>query len=114
VGKVATRHSLYIGEAARLVCPATVEGISFALESGRIAAQTIDRSLDPDRGLSGAAQQRYRAEIGARMLPFFFVGEGFYRVMRSPRARAGFAKLIDPRTAAGRLASLIGAESTAS
>ena len=113
VGKVSTARSLYIGEAARLVCPATVEGISFALESGRIAAHAIARSLDPDRGLSRAAQQRYRVELGAKMLPVFLAGEGFYRIMRSPRARAGVVRVIDPRTAAASLASLIGANSSA-
>ena len=113
VGKVSTAHSLYVGEAARLVCPATVEGISYGLESGRIAAHTIARSLDPDRGLSRAAQQRYRVELGAKMLPVFLAGEGFYRVMRSARARAGVVRVIDPRKAAAGLASLIGADSTA-
>ena len=34
-------HCMFVGEAARLVCPGTVEGIGFALLSGRIAAGLI-------------------------------------------------------------------------
>jgi flavin-dependent dehydrogenase len=114
VGKVASGRQLFVGEAARLVCPATVEGISFALESGRIAAQTIDRSLDPDRGLSRAAQQRYRLELAARMLPTFLAGQGFYRVMRSDLARSALTRILDPRTVASRLSHFVGASSSAS
>ncbi len=114
VGKVASARQLFIGEAARLVCPATVEGISFALESGRIAAHTIDRAFDPDRGLSRAAQQRYRLELGARMLPTFLAGQGFYRIMRSDRARSALTRIIDPRVVASGLTHFVGASSTAS
>jgi flavin-dependent dehydrogenase len=114
VGKVASTRQMFIGEAARLVCPATVEGISFALESGRIAAQTIDRSLDPDHGLSRAAQHRYRLELGARMLPTFLAAQGFYKIMRSDRARSALTRFIDPRTVASRLSHFVGASSSAS
>jgi flavin-dependent dehydrogenase len=114
VGKVASARQLFVGEAARLVCPATVEGISFALESGRIAAQTIDRSLDPERGLSRAAQHRYRLELGARMLPTFLAGEGFFRIMRSNRARSVLTRIIDPRMVASGLTHFVGASSAAS
>jgi flavin-dependent dehydrogenase len=113
VGKVASKRQIFVGEAARLVCPATVEGISFALESGRIAAQTIDRSLDPDRGLSRAAQHRYRLELGARMLPTFIAGESFYRIMRSHRARATLMRIADPRMLASGLSHFVGARSSA-
>jgi flavin-dependent dehydrogenase len=113
VGKVASSRQIFVGEAARLVCPATVEGISFALESGRIAAQTIDRSLDPDRGLSRAAQHRYRLELGTRMLPTFIAGESFYRIMRSHRARSTLMRIVDPRMLASGLSHFVGASSSA-
>lgn len=113
VGKVASSRQIFVGEAARLVCPATVEGISFALESGRIAAQTIERSLDPDRGLSRAAQHRYRLELGARMLPTFIAGESFYRIMRSHRARSTLMRIVDPRMLASGLSHFVGASSSA-
>lgn len=40
---------LRVGDAAGMVSPFTGEGISYALESGRLAAEVIDRNLKPGR-----------------------------------------------------------------
>ena len=45
-------------------------------------------AISAGSGLSRAAQHRYRLELGARMLPTFLAGQGFYRIMRSDRARS--------------------------
>ena len=113
VGKISTPRSLYVGEAAHLVCPATVEGISFALESGRIAAQTIERAFDLEHGFSAATRHRYRIEVGARMLPTFVAGQGFYRIMRSERARSMITRFVDPGKLAAKLSHVVGANANA-
>lgn len=113
IGKIVTSRSIFVGEAARLVCSGTVEGISFALESGRIAARTIARSFDVRHGFSGTAQQRYRVEVGTQMLPKFLAGEAFYRVMRSPTLRGRLSKLVAPRHVASGLAHFVGEQSKA-
>lgn len=73
--------------------PGTVEGISFALESGITAAEFIDRNFDARRGLSPLACAGYRARTAANVLGKFWVGEGLARAARSPRAR-GFGQWI--------------------
>jgi geranylgeranyl reductase family protein len=87
VGEVGESHAIMVGEAARLVSPGTVEGISFALESGTIAATMLDRSFDRRRGLSSVALAAYRARLAARMLPKFWAGEAFVRASQRPGVR---------------------------
>lgn len=87
IGTVAERRTMWVGEAARLVSPGTVEGISFALESGVRAAQFIDRHLDARLGLSPLACAGYRAHTAAKVLPRFWAGEAIAHGARSPRAR---------------------------
>lgn len=108
VGDIAESHCLWIGEAARLVCPATVEGIAFALESGALAARLVHRHFQPRSGLSMPAQSLYRAKIGMRMMPKFWFAEGFVRVMRSEKARQVARRLIDPQRFANRASALVG------
>ena len=108
IGPVAQPRTLFIGEAARLVCPATVEGISFALHSGRIAAETIGRSFDPKRGLGTVARQRYRASLSLRMLPTFLAGRALQRVLRSPKTCARISAVADPQRLASALARFVG------
>jgi flavin-dependent dehydrogenase len=87
VGPIAERRAAWVGEAARLVSPGSVEGISFALESGITAAEFIDGHFDLRRGLSPLACAGYRARTAANVLAKFWVGEGVARAARSPRAR---------------------------
>jgi flavin-dependent dehydrogenase len=88
VGKVAESRALWVGEAARLVSPGTVEGISFALESGITAAHFIAEHFDPHTGLSPLACAGYRARTAANVLPRFWAGAAAVRAARSPRARS--------------------------
>lgn len=108
VGKIIAPRSIFVGEAARLVCPGTVEGISFALQSGCIAARTIERSFDADRGFSTAGRYFYRFELTRQMLPEFLAGEALYRVMRSPSLRGRISQLVPPRHLAKGLAHFVG------
>jgi flavin-dependent dehydrogenase len=109
VGEIAEAHALWIGEAARLVSPATVEGIAFAMESGTIAADLIGRYFPSDgRGFKPWHLGMYRAKIGAAMLPKFWAAEGFARLMRSDRALDWTTRLLNPQWLAARAASVAG------
>lgn len=100
-------HAMWIGEAARFVSPGTVEGISFAMLSGILAADVIDRHLDAEQGLSRVGRGLYRTRVAARMLPKFWAGEAFVRLMRSPRARKWSTKL-NPQWLASKASTLVG------
>ena len=51
---------------------------------------------------------RYRGSIGMRMLPKFWAGEAFTRLMRSPTARGLATRLACPRWLSERAAALVG------
>ncbi|MCA9659814.1 MAG: NAD(P)/FAD-dependent oxidoreductase [Myxococcales bacterium] len=87
VGTIAESRALWVGESARLVSPGTVEGISFALESGIGAATHIGNHFGLQRGFSPLAVRGYQAITSARVLPKFWVAEGFVRTIASPLAR---------------------------
>jgi geranylgeranyl reductase family protein len=87
IGPVAESRAVWVGEAARLVSPGTVEGIGFALESGSIAAEVVARHFSHERGLPGLASAAYRARLAARMLPKFWAGEAFARGVKVPQLR---------------------------
>lgn len=108
VGSIAESHALWCGEAARLVSPATVEGISFAMESGMVAGKAAARSFDPARGFTPLQQARYRGSLSMRMMPKFWAGEGFVRLMRSERARAFTTRWLNPQKLSERAATLVG------
>lgn len=112
VAEIAEPRLVFIGEAARLVCPATVEGISYALESGVIAAETIARHFDVERGLSRAGRAIYRARVSANMLPKFWLGEGMVRLMQSERALRWSRRLVDPQRMASAASTLLGERPT--
>jgi menaquinone-9 beta-reductase len=99
IGPIAERRTVWAGEAARLVSPGTVEGISFALESGITAAEFIDRHFDLRRGLSPLACAGYRAQTAANVLAKFWIGEGLARAARSPRARVLGERIVRGRAA---------------
>jgi len=108
VGEVAESHAMWCGEAARLVSPATVEGISFAMESGIVAARTASRAFRPELGLSRIQRAHYRAGLATRMLPKFWAGEAFVRLMRSPQARGFATRVLNPQWLSERAATLVG------
>jgi menaquinone-9 beta-reductase len=108
VGEIAESRAMWIGEAARLVSPGTVEGISFAMESGIVAADVIASHFDRDHGFSRVHRTAYRARMIARMLPKFWAGEAFVRLMRSDRARELSARLLDPQWFASKASGLVG------
>ncbi|MEX1367745.1 MAG: NAD(P)/FAD-dependent oxidoreductase [Nannocystaceae bacterium] len=111
MGTIAESHALWCGEAARLVSPATVEGISFAMESGIVAAKTAARSFERGPGLSPLSQARYRGSLSMRMLPKFWAGEGFVKLMRSERARTWTTRVFNPQKLSERAATLVGESS---
>lgn len=86
IGDVAESRALWIGEAAGLVSPGTVEGISFALQSGILAAELL-HDKTPGKALTWFEQQSYRGGLMARMIPKFLAAEAFVRVMRSETGR---------------------------
>lgn len=94
IGPVAERRALWVGEAARLVSPGTVEGIGFALESGITAAACIDRHFTAPHGLSALACAGYRAQTAANVLAKFWAGEALARGARSARARGWAERLV--------------------
>jgi flavin-dependent dehydrogenase len=97
LGRMATPYTISVGEAARLVMPGTVEGIGFALESGVHAARFIADHFDATSGFSRLSQERYRLGAAARVLPKFWAGEAFVRMMRSRRAVDALGKIMNER-----------------
>ena len=112
IGPIAFRREIFVGEAARLVCPATVEGISFAMQSGRLAAEAIAHSFTPDDGLSIVGQKRYQLDVATRILPTFLAGETLYQVMRRPKLVASIARMVDPERTGRLLSKLTGERPT--
>lgn len=110
IGDIAEGRAMWIGEAARLVSPGSVEGISFAMESGVIAADVVAKHFERGHGLTLPQRAFYRARIVARMLPKFWAGEAFARLMRSDRARELSAKMLDPQWFASKASRLVGSE----
>lgn len=94
VGPIAESHAVWVGEAARMVCPGTVEGIGFALETGIVAADVVGRAFTPARGLSALAIAGYRARLAASVLPKFVGGEAFVRAIQVPRLRNFAEQLV--------------------
>jgi len=94
VGPIAESHAVWVGEAARMVSPGTVEGIGFALETGITAAGVIGRAFTPERGLSPLAIAGYRARLAASMLPKFVAGEAIARAVQVPQLRVFADQLV--------------------
>ncbi len=97
-------NAMWVGEAARLVSPGTVEGIGFALLSGRIAGRLCAKHFDTRRGFRPRHATLYRSQLATRMLPKFLAGEAFVKLMRSRGTVDVLSKMFNPQRMA-RLAS---------
>jgi flavin-dependent dehydrogenase len=97
VGPIAESRALWIGEAARLVMPGTLEGIGFALQNGVAAAEFVSRELSAKGGLSTSARARYRMSTARSVLPKFWAGAAFAQAMRSRNVRGAVARLMNDR-----------------
>jgi flavin-dependent dehydrogenase len=94
-----TDRVLFVGDAAGLVNPVTGEGISSAILSGRIAAESVSESL----GSGGGAASRYARRILSEVVPMtdgskrkgniaYSLGPAFLRfAARTPLVRAAIA-----------------------
>ncbi len=70
-------RTLLLGDAAGLADPVTAEGISFAIQSGRLAAKALLRSGFDE----SAALEAYHAELGREILPELRAGRGLARLL---------------------------------
>jgi geranylgeranyl reductase family protein len=76
------RGVVFVGDAAGLVNPFNGEGIDYAMESGRLAAETALAVLESgDRTRLGA----YRAAVERRFGSYYAVGRLFVRLIGDPR-----------------------------
>lgn len=100
IGPVAEPRAMWVGEAARLVSPGTVEGIAFALESGIVAAGVITHGFGLADGLSTLSCAEYRTRLAASMLPKFWAGEALARGVQIPRLRQLIEKIAEGPAAA--------------
>lgn len=82
---VAGANYLLVGDTAATINPFNGEGISYALETGRLAATLIAeaRRTDSDRPLA-----RYPALLGGRYGTYYAIGRRFVRLISDPRIMA--------------------------
>lgn len=74
---------LVIGDAGGAINPFNGEGIAYAYESGRLAAEALDEALRHDDGL---ALQGYERRIQAAWGRYFKVARAFVRIIGNPEA----------------------------
>ena len=74
---------LVIGDAGGAINPFNGEGIAYAYESGRLAAEALDDALRNDDGL---ALQGYERRIQAEWGRYFKVARAFVRIIGNPEA----------------------------
>ena len=72
---------LVIGDAGGAINPFNGEGIAYAYETGRIAADVLDRALASGDGL---ALRGYEDELAARYALYFKVARAFVRAIGNP------------------------------
>lgn len=85
ISPVAGRNVLLVGDAAATINPFNGEGISYALETGRLAAGLV---ADAHRGGGEAALARYPALLGERYGIYYALGRRFVRLISDPRIMA--------------------------
>jgi geranylgeranyl reductase family protein len=104
-GQVGTHRTLLAGDAAGLVDPFTGEGIRFALQSGRIAAEAILRGR-PERYTAIVEREiGLNHRLGAALTaPFYGMPRpSFELALRNPQLSRSLASMVDGRIGYGRL-----------
>jgi len=85
---------LVVGDAAGMVNPFNGEGISYAMETGKLAAELVYESLVNDRpGLAHA----YPVELRRRYGKYFWVGRKFVKAIGKPEIMRTLTKFGLPR-----------------
>lgn len=85
---------LLVGDAAGAISPFSGEGISYAMETGEIAADLVHESLVMDRpGIS----MQYPAELRERYGRYFAMGRGFARAVGKPSVMRFITGFLLPR-----------------
>lgn len=82
---VAGANYLLVGDAAATINPFNGEGISYALETGRLAATLVAEAA---RSGNADALARYPALLGGRFGPYYALGRRFVALIANPRIMA--------------------------
>ena len=85
---------LVIGDAAGMINPFNGEGISYAMETGKLAAELVYEALVNDR--PGLAQV-YPTEVRRRYGRYYFVGRNFAKAIGRPPVMRTLTKFGLPR-----------------
>ncbi len=89
-GPVVGPNWVLVGDALGAINPFTGEGIAYAYETGRLAADTIHSAL---RGGDLAALQQYRVALDSSFGDYYRVGQVFVRAIGNPAIMRGFMTL---------------------
>ncbi|MFQ6675362.1 MAG: geranylgeranyl reductase family protein [Fidelibacterota bacterium] len=100
--KVTSGRSLLIGDAAALVDPFLGEGIYYAIRSGQMAAEAIDRSItDSGQTVSGYQERiaeeiypEFEAALKVAELGYHFTRLGFAFFMSQPTAGESYLEVL--------------------
>ena len=85
---------LVVGDAAGMVNPFNGEGISYAMETGKLAAELVYEALVSDRpGLAHV----YPTELRRRYGPYYFIGRNFVKAIGKPAVMRTLTKFGLPR-----------------
>ena len=98
--KISTARTLLIGDAAGLVDPLSGEGIHYAVQSGRLAAEAIltDRIKDYEGVVHRKIGARHRLNWLVAQTVYRYPGIFFELLVRNPFARPAFIDMYSERT----------------
>ncbi len=95
---VYTRGLLLVGDVAGVVNPFNGEGIAYAMESGRMAAETVVTAAGRPAGLQRERVLRtYPDRVAAEYGGYFRLGHAFTKVIANPTVMQALAKYALPR-----------------
>jgi geranylgeranyl reductase family protein len=97
-GPMAARGALLVGDAAGMVSPFNGEGIAYALQAGRVAADTIARArtrstADARERTLATYADRMRADLGG----YYTLGRWFVRLIEHPEVMRACVRYGLPR-----------------